>query len=174
MPTLILQLCKTMGWYLACVAAGAFLAWHFTSGHYQAELTRIESETQIELQKALVAKADMEARFNAQVSELQTELHSDTSKIDADYSAAVSSFTDVLNLKWLQHSNANSSQNVSTTSGTAAGDQGQSKSAVKCDCPDRASLQRLFERQMTLARDCDINQNHFKRLVSLYESIRNQ
>lgn len=174
MPTLILQLCKTMGWYLACVAAGAFLAWHFTAGHYQAELLRIESETQIELQKALVAKADMEARYNAQVSELYSELHADTNKVNADYSAAVANFSDVLNSHWLQSHNASSSENVSTTSGITKGDNGKVSAPCKCDGYDRAKLQRLFEQQMIVARDCDINQNHFKRVVSLYESIRNQ
>ena len=174
MSTLALQLLKSLGWYLACLVAGAFLAWHFTAGHYQSEIARIESESKLAMQEALTEKADMERQLNAKVSELQSELHKDNAQVDADYSAAVSSFTDVLNTHWVQSHNASGSQSVSSDTGTAEGNSGKVTAPCKCDGNDRAKLQRLFERQMIVARDCDINQNHFKRLVSLYETIRNQ
>ncbi len=174
MSTLALQLFKYFGWYLACIVAGAFLAWHFTAGHYQSEIARIESESKLAMQEALTAKADMEKQLNAKVSELQSELHKDTAQVDADYANAVSDFTHVLDAHWVQSHNANSSDSVSADAGTAEGNSGKVTASCKCPADDRAKLQRLFERQMIVARDCDINQNHFKRLVSLYETIRNQ
>ena len=153
---------------------GSFISWQFTSERYQHKIDEVVYESQIQYQAALTEKAKLEADYHAKLSDLQSQLVQDTDEIDARYSDAVSGFNDRLSVFWLQHSDAGGGSGVSGTAGTAAGDQGQSKSAVKCNCPDRASFQRLFERQMTIARDCDINQNHFRHLVSLYESIRNQ
>ncbi len=174
MSTLALQLLRSLGWYLACAVAGAFLAWHFTAGHYQTEIARIESESKLAMQEALTAKADMERQLNAKVSELQTALYEDNAQVDADYANAVSDFTHVLDAHWMQSHNAGGSESVSADTGTAEGNSGKVTAPCKCPADNRAKLQRLFERQMIVARDCDINQNHFKRLVSLYETIRNQ
>ena len=154
--------------------AGAVISWQFTSEHYQHKIDEVVYESQIQYQTALTEKAKLEADYHIKLSDLQSQLAQDTGEIDAHYSDAVSSFNDRLSVFWLQHSDAGGGNGVSTTSGTAAGDNSASCPACRCPEENRSKLQRLFERQMTLARDCDINQTYFKRLVNLYEEIRNQ
>ena len=43
----------------------------------------------------------------------------------------------------------------------------------KCECSrvNRAKLQRLYQRQLIVARDCDITATHYNQLIKLYNSI---
>ncbi len=172
--SLLLKPLSACGWYLAAFAAGAVLSWQFTSEHYQHKMDEVVYESQIQYQTALTEKAKLEADYHAKLSDLQSQLVQDTDEIDARYSDAVSGFNDRLSVFWLQHSDAGGGNGVPEPAGAAAGDKSTSCPACRCPKPDRTKLQRLFEQQMTLARDCDINQTYFKRLVNLYEEIRNR
>lgn len=48
------------------------------------------------------------------------------------------------------------------------------KAICSCHCPDTKKLRELYERQLTIARDCDINDQHRVRLIELYEGLRHE
>ena len=45
------------------------------------------------------------------------------------------------------------------------------ESSGKCFGENKAKLQRLYENQLSVARDCDITASYYNRLIELYESI---
>lgn len=46
-----------------------------------------------------------------------------------------------------------------------------------CDCKriraNRSKLQRFYERQMTIARDCDITSSHYNELIKMWNEVSN-
>ena len=48
---------------------------------------------------------------------------------------------------------------------------GISKTQCKCTGQDRAKLQRLYERQLVIARDCDITATYYNKLLELYQMV---
>lgn len=49
-----------------------------------------------------------------------------------------------------------------------------SKGACKCSESNRAKLQRLYERQLIIARDCDITATHYNQLIELWKELSHE
>lgn len=68
----------------------------------------------------------------------------------------------------LSKSSASSNNSVpaaSTPSATV------SKSSCKCPNQNREKLQRLYEQQLIIARDCDITATHYNELIELFNEL---
>ena len=68
----------------------------------------------------------------------------------------------------LSKSSASSQDSVPAASGSSGP---ISKSTSKCTEQHRAKLQRLYERQLVIARDCDITAAHYNELIDFYEGL---
>lgn len=68
----------------------------------------------------------------------------------------------------LSKSSASSQDSVPAASGSSSS---VSKSTSKCTEQHRAKLQRLYEQQLVIARDCDITAAHFNELIDFYEAL---
>lgn len=68
----------------------------------------------------------------------------------------------------LSKSSASSQNSVPSASGSSGP---ISKSTSKCTEQHRAKLQRLYERQLVIARDCDITAAHYNELIDFYEAL---
>ena len=47
-----------------------------------------------------------------------------------------------------------------------------SQSTCKCNGTDEAKLQRLYEQQLVIARDCDITATYYNNLIDLYNGVK--
>lgn len=65
----------------------------------------------------------------------------------------------------LSKSSADSQNSMPSASGSSAP---ISKSTSKCTEQHRAKLQRLYEQQLVIARDCDITATHYNELIDLF------
>lgn len=71
--------------------------------------------------------------------------------------------------KLLNDSLSKSSASNQNSVPSASGSSGPiSKSTSKCTEQHRAKLQRLYERQLVIARDCDITAAHYNELIDLF------
>lgn len=68
----------------------------------------------------------------------------------------------------LSKSSASNQNSVPSASGSSVP---ISKSTSKCTEQHRAKLQRLYEQQLVIARDCDITAAHFNELIDFYEAL---
>ena len=87
--------------------------------------------------------------------------------LESRYADAINALND-LQLQQLSYDNQDAEPLSESSSSTA----NNSKSSNKCSQQDRAKLQRLYEEQLTLARDCDITAIHLNQLIDLYNSIQ--
>ena len=65
----------------------------------------------------------------------------------------------------LSKSSASSQDSVPAASGSSVP---ISKSTSKCTEQHRAKLQRLYEQQLVIARDCDVTAAHYNELIDLF------
>lgn len=68
----------------------------------------------------------------------------------------------------LSKSSSSSNNNMSTDSKASTTIQ---KSTSKCIEQHRAKLQRLYEQQLIIARDCDITATHYNELIELFNEL---
>lgn len=68
----------------------------------------------------------------------------------------------------LSKSSASSNNSVPAASSSSSS---FSKSAGKCVKQNREKLQRLYEQQLIIARDCDITAAHYNELIDFYEGL---
>lgn len=68
----------------------------------------------------------------------------------------------------LSKSSASSQNSVPAASSSSSS---VSKSTSKCTEQHRAKLQRLYEQQLVIARDCDITAAHYNELIELFNEL---
>ena len=105
----------------------------------------------------------------AQVSTIQSNLADGVADVIKSYNTlndSIDSF-DVNSMLNNQDSATDTKQMPTDTSTTSRVQE------CKCECSraDRAKLQRLYQRQLIVARDCDITATHYNQLIKLYNSI---
>lgn len=136
-----------------------------TAKYYRAEIAQMQTEAIKADQEATVKQLNIEHEWQAKQEQADKEATDEINKIKDKYNAAMSKL------------HANSLRSDSGSSGEAALSTNSktlnSVSACNCQCSDRdrTKLRRLYERQLTIARDCDITAAHYNALIKLYESL---
>lgn len=139
-----------------------------TAKHYRAEIAQMQTEAIKADQEATVKQLNREHYWQEQQRQAEAEANNELQKIQDKYDKALS----MLNVRKSDsvHVNSDSASEtaLSTNSKTL-----NSVSACNCQCGDRdrTKLQRLYQRQLTIARDCDITAAHYNALIKLYESL---
>ena len=143
--------------FIGTVSAAAFISYSLTSYHYQVKIDDI--------------KIKKEQYFAKESNNVQRKLETNLKDISYDYNNYLHGFlsdNSNSNSDRLSDSNTSSSKNMpsdSTVTTTV------SKGRCECNGTDKAKLQRLFERQLTIARDCDITATHYNALIDLYDKV---
>lgn len=136
-----------------------------TAKHYRAEIAQLQTEAIKADQEATVKQLNIEHEWQARQEQADKEATDEINKIKDKYNAAMSKLhADSVHV----NSDSASETALSTNSKTL-----NSVSACNCQCGDRdrTKLQRLYQRQLTIARDCDITAAHYNALIKLYESL---
>ncbi|MCI7772626.1 MAG: hypothetical protein MR514_02020 [Succinivibrio sp.] len=157
--------------FLAIVVAsiaGACFGVTITAKHYRAEIAQIQTDAIKADQEATAKQLNIEHYWQEQQRQADAEANNELQKIQDKYDKALS----MLNARKSDSVHVNSD----STSETALSSDSKtlnSVSACNCQCSDRdrAKLQRLYQRQLTIARDCDITATYYNHLIDWYNSI---
>lgn len=164
----MLNLKYTIFAFILSLIAGACFGVTITAKHYRAEIAQLQTEAIKADQEATVKQLNREHYWQEQQRQAEAEANNELQKIQDKYDKALS----MLNVRKSDsvHVNSDSASEtaLSTNSKTL-----NSVSACNCQCGDRdrTKLQRLYQRQLTIARDCDITAAHYNALIKLYESL---
>ncbi len=154
--------------FLAIVVAsiaGACFGVTITAKHYRAEIAQMQTEAIKAEHEATVKQLNIEHEWQARQEQADKEATDEINKIKDKYNAAMSKL----------HANSLHTDSDSTSETALSSDSKTLNSVSACNCQcsdrDRAKLQRLYQRQLTIARDCDITAAHYNALIKLYESL---
>ena len=137
-------------------------------------------DDQAEIERLNVAKYALDQERANLIQQLEVEHeHQKTTQINAaktqedldDLEKRYASAIDELNALQLQFSEYTDSD-TSALSKDASATSTIQAGRCECDKKDKAKLQRLYEQQLVVARDCDINSTYLNRLIEWYEDIK--
>lgn len=161
---------------LAALVVGSV---YVTELYYQKKISDYQAQAQKQYAQALEAKAIREQYLQGKINEAAADAKQDAIQIQSHYERLIStahafSFdgsdnSDGDSGHGLHSDGSRSKSSMPDTSGTTGR---VSASADKSSGYDRAKLQRLYEKQLLIARDCDITAAHYNRLIEFYENTR--
>ena len=155
--------------YIAIIVAFVASGYYLAAKRYEAKFEEYRAEQAQAVIKQQEEFRKQEAERYAQVSTIQSNLADGVADVIKSYNTfndGMDSFNanSMLNN---QDSATNSKQMPTATSTTSR--------VQDCRCErttvDREKLQRLYQRQLIVARDCDITATHYNQLIKLYNSI---
>lgn len=150
------------------VLGSAYIGYSLTSSYYQIKLVTMEKQYEQILNEAQKAKTQKEQEFFTEAINVQSNLSEDIQNVTSTYNQYFSDFLPGDSSRLQQSGNTSSSQGLSTDT-TAA--KAISQSTCKCNGADKAKLQRLYEQQLVIARDCDITASYYNNLIDLYNKV---
>lgn len=143
------------------VAIIAFWAGWFVNGlRYEHNMQEfINSELQQQIQAVEDARSK-EQEYREKVDKTTRQAKEAIDVVNAHYRKLLND-----SLSKSSASSNNSVPAASTPSATV------SKSSCKCPNQNREKLQRLYEQQLIIARDCDITATHYNELIELFNEL---
>ena len=155
--------------YIAIIVAFVASGYYLAAKRYEAKFEEYRAEQAQAVIKQQEEFRKQERERYAQVSTIQSNLADGVADVIKSYNTlndSIDSF-DVNSMHDNQDSATNPKQVPATTSSTSRVQD------CRCECStaDRARLQRLYQQQLIVARDCDITATHYNELIKLYNSI---
>lgn len=150
-----------------CAGLGAVCGYEAASTKCELEKAQFHKAALEQEQKAAEKKHDTENLYKDALVKSQSDVFHDVQIIDAhfdDLNAHVFD-ADVDSL------HANNTGDIGAVREDPTAPAGISKTQCKCPGQDRAKLQRLYERQLVIARDCDITATYYNKLLELYQMV---
>lgn len=138
---------------------GAFI----TSNHYQKKIAEFKADAERQYAQALEAKSVREQYLQSKANDAAAKAKRDQDEILSDYRALRAAAGDLAD-----RLHERSAGGEAGMPGAAAAAVGVSGSAYGRASADGAKLQRLYERQLEIARDCDITAAHYNELIRLW------
>ena len=155
--------------YIAIIVSFVASGYYLAAKRYEAKFEEYRAEQAQAVIKQQEEFRKQEAERYAQVSTIQSNLADGVADVIKSYNT-LNDGMDSFNANSMlnnQDSATNSKQMPTATSTTSR--------VQDCRCErttaDRAKLQRLYQRQLIVARDCDITATHYNQLIKLYTSI---
>ena len=155
--------------YIAIIVAFVASGYYLAAKRYEAKFEEYRAEQAQAVIKQQEEFKKQERESYVQVSNVQSDLAKGVSDVVENFNSLVdrANRSDTISMLNNQDS-ATATEQVSTTTSTTSRVQ-------DCRCErttvDRARLQRLYQRQLVVARDCDITATHYNQLIKLYNSI---
>ena len=158
--------------YSACVGfitffVGAYAGYSFSDAKAEAKQYKANIEA-LEIERTeLFKQLEKEHEYQQTAKATSQKAQEDLADLESRYADAINALND-LQLQQLSYDNQDAEPLSESSSSTADNKESRNKGCYA----DRAKLQRLYEEQLTLARDCDINAIHLNQLIDLYNSIQ--
>ena len=155
--------------YIAIIVAFVASGYYLAAKRYEAKFEEFRAEQSQAVIKQQEEFRKQEAERYAQVSTIQSNLADGVADVIKSYNTLNDSMVSFNANSMLNNKDsATNSKQMSTDTSTTSRVQD-----CRCECStaDRARLQRLYQRQLIVARDCDITASHYNQLIKLYNSI---
>ena len=133
------------------------VTWFACSSYYNNQLTTYKNEQLQAVNQQLIRVRTEERRQRKRADEASKNLQKAMSDVDALYKRITS-----VSLRQSINNNTDSMPRASGNSSRAT-----SRSTCQCAKQNREKLQRLYEQQLTIARDCDITATKYNELLQL-------
>lgn len=156
--------------YASIFGAGVVVGYYSASNRCELEKMEFQNDA-LEKQAQADRKAQsVENVYKNALIDAQSGISLDLDKISTDFNDAKRDFFDGLDPHGMHHNEtgADSAKSVSVTPATACT---VSKETCRCSAKDQAKLQRLYERQLVIAKDCDITATYYNHLLEMYQSV---
>ena len=155
--------------YIALIIAFVASGYYLAAKRYEAQFEEYRAEQAQAVIKQQEAYRELENKQYAQVSTIQSNLADGVADVIKSYNTLNDSMDSFdVNSMLNNKDSASDSEQVSTDTSTTSRVQ-------DCRCErttdNRAKLQRLYQQQLIVARDCDITATHYNELIKLYNSI---
>ncbi len=151
----------------ALLAVGLYTAgWWTAAQGYAREKAEFEAQAQAQYAQALEAKAVRERYLQGKADENAVKAKEAQDAIEARYKSLLADAADAFCV------HADSARSKDSLPGDASAAAAVSERAGERHAAYRAKLQRLYERQLEIARDCDITAAHYNELIEFYEEAR--
>lgn len=164
------------------LAVGLYAAgWWTAAQGYAREKAEFEAMAQARYAQALEAKATREKYLQGKADEAERKAKASADEIEARYQ-------ELLSASWSAAPDADVHFDGADAVGMhadagGAGGQGGVPAAATASCAvresasqraraDTAKLRRLYEEQLTIARDCDITAAHYNELIDLWQAAQ--
>ena len=155
--------------YIAIIVAFVASGYYLAAKRYEAKFEEYRAEQAQAVIKQQEEFRKQERERYAQVSTIQSNLADGVADVIKSYNTLNDSM-DSFNANSM-HDNQDSATDTNQVSATTS----TTSRVQDCRCErttaDRANLQRLYQRQLIVARDCDITATHYNQLIKLYNSI---
>ena len=146
----------------------------FTAGYSvradKAEVERLEGieAALTEENERLIKQIEIYHEYEKAAQATAEQTQEDMASLEARYADAIAELN-YLQLQQLEYD----SDDSSALSEDAYAAEPVSQSSSKCAGADKAKFQRLYEEQLMIAKDCDINSTYLNNLIDWYSSISN-
>ena len=155
--------------YIAIIVAFVASGYYLAAKRYEAKFEEYRAEQAQAVIKQQEEFRKQERERYAQVSTIQSNLADGVADVIKSYNTLTDSMDSFnANSMFNNQDSATDTNQVSATTSTTSRVQ-------DCRCErttvDREKLQRLYQRQLIVARDCDITTTHYNQLIKLYNSI---
>ena len=155
--------------YIAIIVSFVASGYYLAAKRYEAKFEEYRAEQAQAVIKQQEEFRKQEAERYAQVSTIQSNLADGVADVIKSYNTLNDSM-DSFNANSM-HDNQDSATDTNQVSATTS----TTSRVQDCRCErttvDREKLQRLYQRQLIVARDCDITATHYNQLIKLYNSI---
>ena len=155
--------------YIAIIVAFVASGYYLAAKRYEAKFEEYRAEQAQAVIKQQEEFRKQERERYAQVSTIQSNLADGVADVIKSYNT-LNDGMDSFNANSM-HDNQDSATDTNQVSATTS----TTSRVQDCRCErttaDRAKLQRLYQRQLIVARDCDITATHYNQLIKLYNSI---
>lgn len=144
---------------------GLFVGWKLTSNYFEKEMNIMILEIKEQNEKNHNKSIEKQVKDTEQLVVTLGELNNETQQINNQFY----NFSQ-LNIERLQSDNPSGNKLLSTKASTTE----RTTAEKKCQCNGayKTKLQRLYEQQLTIARDCDITATYYNKLLELYNNVR--
>jgi uncharacterized phage infection (PIP) family protein YhgE len=146
---------------------GVYAGYSFSDAKAEAKQYKANIEA-LEIERTeLFKQLEKEHEYQQTAKATSQKAQEDLADLESRYADAINALND-LQLQQLSYDNQDAEPLSESSSSTADNKENRNKGCYA----DRAKLQKLYEEQLTLARDCDITAIHLNQLIDLYNSIQ--
>lgn len=156
--------------YASILGAGFVVGYYSASNRCELEKLEFQNDA-LEKQAQANRKAQsVENVYKNSLIDAQSGISLDLDKISADFANAKRDFFNSLDADSVHHNEA-SADNSKSMPDPSATPCTVSKKTDGCSAIDQTKLQRLYERQLVIAKDCDITATYYNHLLEMYQSV---
>lgn len=137
---------------------GAFV----TSNHYQKKIADFKADAALQYAQALEAKSTREKYLQDKANSAATQAAKEKNEIEARYKSLLADAADAFSL------HERSAGGEAGLPGDTPAPGAVSERANQRAGADGAKLQKLYQEQLAIARDCDITAAHYNELINLW------